>query len=221
MAFSSERKSPGVFGVLFGASLSVAVGVILAAIHLASQPVTVMKTAPKEAPQDGKLYYVMGAPGSTAGKAWQAKQDSLAANGAGVISLTEAELNAWSEATFEQAKIADENKGRTVMILAGAPNFRFDGQELRIGLVNTVNFFGSESPLVLHARGSFAKDGSGWRFVPSEAHLGALPLHKIPALLSVLADRFGARQPPPVVDKVLHEAKDVAVRDGALVIAMH
>lgn len=218
MASSSDRKPPGVISVFIGAVLSVAVGAILAAVHLASQPVEVMKTAPKEAPPPEKLYLVLGESGG-AGKAWQTKQDGLEA-GSGVISLKESELNAWSEATFEVAKLDDAQKNGTVMILAGVPNFRIEGSDLRVALVNTLNFFGSEAPLVLQARGGFEKGASGWRFVPSEARLGALPLHKIPALLPVLADRFGADRLPAVVDKVMREAQDISVRDGALVVGM-
>lgn len=220
MASSHDHRPPGVISVFIGAVLSVTLGGILATVHLASQPVEVMKAAPKEAPPPGKLYYVLGAPGSTAGKSWEVKRDALAAGTPGAVSFTEAELNAWSEDTFEPAKLDDAEKKGTVMILAGAPNFRMDGATLHVGLVNTINFFGSETPLVLQAHGDFQKAGAGWRFAASEARLGALPLHKLPALMSVLADRFGAAQPPAVVEKVLREAREVAVRDGALVVAL-
>lgn len=220
MASSTDRKSPGVFGVFLGAVLSVTLGGLLAGLHLASQPVEVMKTAPKEAPPPDKLYYVLGAPGSTAGKGWETKQETLSSGAPGELSFTEAELNAWSESTFEPAKIDDDKKNATVMILAGAPNFRIEGSNLHVGLVNTLSFFGTETPLVLQARGGFEKGSAGWHFVPSEARLGALPLHKVPVLLAVLADRFGAAQPPAMVEKVLHEAREITVRDGALVIAL-
>lgn len=220
MASSTDRKSPGVISVFIGAVLSIVLGALLAGVHLAALPVEVMKTAPKEAPADGTRYCVLGAPGATAGRGWQTKHEAVSENADGEFAFTEAELNAWSAGTFEPAKLDDDKKGGTMMILAGAPNFRIDGPELQIALVNTVNFFGSESPLVLQGRGGFEKGESGWRFVAREAHLGALPLHKVPVLLSVLADRFGAAQPPPVVEKVLREAREIAVRDDALVIAM-
>lgn len=220
MASSSDRKAPGVISVFIGAVLSITLGGLLAGLHLASQPVEVMKTAPKEAPPADKLYYVLGAPGSTAGKSWEAKHDLLSEARSGSVTVTEAELNAWSESTFKQVKLSDAEKGSAFAILAGSPNFRIDGASLHVGLVNTAVFFGSEAPLVLQAQGNFARSGSSWRFVPSEARIGALPLHKIPALLSVLADRFGAAQPPAVVEKVLRDANDIAVRDGALVISL-
>jgi hypothetical protein len=220
MASSIERKSPGVISAFVGAVLSLVLGAILAAVHLAAQPVEVLKTAPKEDEEAGKLYCVLGTPGSPSGRAWRTKHDALTENTRGEVVLTEAELNAWAENTFEPAKLEDDVKGRTLMILAGAPNFRFVGTELQIALVNTFNFFGSEYPLVLQARGGFEKADSGWRFVADEARLGALPLHKVPALFPLLADRFGAAQPPPVVEKVLREAREITVRDDTLVIAL-
>lgn len=215
---SVDRKPPSVLAVFIAATLSVTIGVLLAAVHLASQPVEVMKVAPKEAPAAGKLYYVLGASGSTAGKTWDPKEKALSEGHAGVVSLSEAELNAWAEGTLQVAKVSADEKGQSVMILAGVPNFRVEGTDLHVGLVNTVTVFGSEAPLVLQARGKFEKGSAGWHYVASEATLGALPLHKIPALLSLVADRFGATQLPAVVDKVLRDARDIAVRDGALVI---
>lgn len=205
------------FSVVFGAFLSVVLGALLALFHMASRPVEVLKTAPKEASPAGARQVVLGAPGSTAGKAWERKRETLEG---GVVAFTEAELNAWSEATFETAKLEENQKGTTVVILAGGPNFRIDGSTLHIALVNTLHFFGSEAPVVLHGRGEFVKGSGGWKFEPAEAYLGGLPLHRMPALLPLVASRFGANQRPAEVEKVLAQATDVALRDGALVITM-
>ena len=220
MASPSDRKAPGVISVFIGAVLSVVLGSLLAFVHLASQPVEVMKTAPKEKPPADKLYYVLGAPGGGAGKSWEMKSELLGAAGTGSVTLTEAELNAWSESTLEPKKLSEEEKSSAMAILGGVPNFRIEGSSLHIGLVNTAIFFGMEAPLVMHAQGGFARSGNGWRFVPTEARLGALPLHKVPALLSVIADRFGASQPPAVVEKIPRDANDISIRDGSLVISL-
>lgn len=217
MASPADRKAPGVIGVFFSAVLSLVLGALFAVVHLASQPVEVVKTLPKE-PKEGAIYFVQGAAG--AGQSWQIKRESLAEGVAGEVALTEAELNAWSNATFEQVKVDEAEKSSTVMILAGTPNFRIDGSTLHLGLVNTLNFFGSESSLVLQAKGGFEKSGSGWRFEASEALLGALPLHKVPALLPLVANRFGAANAPSEVEKVLASASELTVADGSLVIKM-
>ena len=217
MAYSADHRAPGLFSVLFGAVLSLVLGALLALVHLASLPVEVLKTEPKEdAPVEGRKI-VLGAPGSTAGVAWERKRETL---GGGAVTFTEAELNAWSAATFTAAKLEEGQKGSTVVILAGEPNFRVVGSHLQIALVNTLHFFGSEAPVVLHGRGEFAKEGSRWKFVPVEAYLGGLPLHRVPALLPLVAARFGANQRPAEVEKVLAQASEIAVRDGALSITM-
>jgi hypothetical protein len=214
---AAERNAPGMVGVFFSAALSFVLGALLALFHLAAQPVEVLRTAPKEAPPPGTNQMILGTPGSTAGKAWERKRSAL---DGGVVSFTEAELNAWSEATFEPAKIEEDKKASTVVILAGVPNFRIDGSKLHVGLVNTLYFFGSEAPVVLHGRGEFVKGGSGWRFEPDQAYLGGLPLHRLPALVPLVASRFGAGQVPAEADKVMRQATEIALRDGALVITM-
>ena len=220
MASPSDRKAPGVISLLIGAALSVILGSLLAGLHLASQPVEVMRSAPKDKSAGGKLYYVLGASGSTAGKSWEVKEELIAAAKAGKVTLSEAELNAWSESTLTPQKLSEDQKSSAATIIGGVPNFRIEGSSLHVGLVNTVVFFGAEAPLVMHAHGGFARSGDGWRFVPSEARLGALPLHRIPVLMSLLADRFGAANPPAVVEKMLRDANDIAIRDGALVISL-
>lgn len=219
MASPADRKAPGVIGVFFGALLSIVLGALLAAVHLASQPVEVVKTMPKE-PKADLLYFVQGTPGSGAGKSWEFKRESLASGTTGAVTFTEAELNAWSEATFEPVKLEESEKSSTVMIVVGTPNFRIDGDVLHVGLVNTLNVFGAESPLVLQAKGGFEKAASGWRFQASEALLGALPLHKVPVLLPLVAARFGGSNRPAEVEKVLTSASELAIRDGALVVGM-
>ena len=199
--------------------MSVALGALLAAAHLVSLPVEVMKTAPKEAPAPEKRYVVLGASGS--GGAWESKRDQAESGvPGGEIVLPEAELNAWAEGTFEPVKPDAAQKSPTMMISAGTPNFRVDGDSLRIALENKVYFFGTEGNLVLHARGGFEREGEGWTFRASEALLGALPLHKVPGLLPLVAARFSPAEKPEAVAKVLARAKNISVRDGAVVIEM-
>jgi hypothetical protein len=217
MASSADRNNPGIFGALFAAVLSLVLGCLFALLYLAVQPVEVLQTAPKDATEEGARQLLLGAAGSTAGVAWQTKRESIEG---GTTSFTEAELNAWSEATFEPVQLAEDQKGTTVVILAGTPNFRIDGRELQVGLVNAFHFFGAEAAVVLYGRGEFAQGEGRWRFAPREAYLGALPLHRLPALLPLIASRFGASQLPAEVEKVLSSATEIALRDGALVITM-
>ncbi len=220
MAITLDRKSPGIIGILFGAALSIALGGIVALVHLAAQPVEVVTSAPKEPVEDVR-YFIQGAPGGGAGKTWENKQDQIL-SGTGEVGFTEAEMNAWAGATFKPVEMKQEEKNGTFMIVAGVPNFRIVGKELQVGTVNTVNFFGSETPLVLQARGNFARAGGGWNFKPSEAFLGGLPLHRIPALLPVVAERLGGvgKKLPEGVEAMLKRATDISVHDDELVVRM-
>ncbi len=197
--------------------LSLVLGALIAVIYLAVQPVEVLRTAPADEAAPGARQLVLGAAGSTAGVAWERKREAL---DGGTLSFTEAELNAWSDATFEKATLEEDKKGSTMVILAGAPNFRIDGPQLQVGLVNTLHFFGTDVPLVLYGRGAFEREGGAWRFAAREAYLGALPLHRVPALMPIVASRFGASQKPAEVEKILANATEIALRDGALVITM-
>ena len=218
MAITLDRKSPGIFGIIFGAVLGIAFGALLGMFHLVAQPVEVQATAPKE-PVEGVRYFIQGAPGGGAGKAWERKLDTLE-QGTGEVGITEGDMNAWAGATLEPKKIEQSEKDGSVMIIAGSPNFRLVGKELQVGTVNTVVFFGSEAPLVLQARGEFVRAGGGWRFEPAESYLGGLPLHRIPALLPVVAKHFGVDKVPAGVDAMLKRATDIAVRDSELVVRL-
>lgn len=220
MAITLDRKTPGVFGIFFGAVLSIALGALLAVAHLAAKPVEVVSTAPKE-PVEGVRYFIQGAPAGGAGKTWERKKDQLE-SGAGEVVITEAEMNAWAAETFKPVEVEEKDKQGTVMIIVGTPNFRVAGAELQAGVVNTVNFFGTEAPLVLQARGGFVRAGEKWRFKPSEAYLGGLPLHRVPALMSAVADRFGmgGNKVPADLEKVLARASAITTRDGELVVRM-
>lgn len=217
MAITLDRKSPGIFGILFGVVLSVVLGVLVAVVFFISKPVEVVRALPKE-PVEGVKYFVEGAPGS--GATWERKAAMVEAGG-GETSFTESELNAWSEASFETAKVAEADKADTAMIIMGKPNFRIAGASLQVGLVNDLLFFGVERKLVLQSTGSFTRKANGWAYVPEEIFLGGLPLHKMPALADLLIKRFTpSAQVPASVKKVLEGATAIVVTKDAVVVAM-
>ncbi len=217
MAITLDRKSPGLFEILFGLVLSLVLGALLAVIFYISKPVEVVTVLPKE-PVEGVRYYVEGVAGS--GSTWERKAAMVEAGG-GEISFTEAELNAWSNASFETAKVDEASKADTAMLIMGKPNFRIDGNSLQVGLVNQLVFFGTEKKLVLQAKGSFTRKANGWAYVPDEIYLGGLPLHKIPALADVLTSRLTpAAQIPASVKKVLAQATAIVVTKDAVAVGM-
>lgn len=219
MAINLDRKSPGVVGIAFGATLSVALGVLLGLLNLVAQPVEIVTALPKE-PVEGATYFVKG--GSTgAGRGWETKAEQLAAGQGGEVAFSEAELNAWAGATFEEVKVEQTEKDNSAMMIAGTPNFRLVDNSLQVGTVNQLVFFGYEAPLVLQATGKFARAGDRWAFEPSEAYLGGLPLHRAPALAELVRQRFGPTgSVPQAVEKVLTSAERIEVAEGELVVRL-
>lgn len=216
MAINLDRKSPGIVGIVFGAFSAIALGALLGCFHLASKPVQVVSTLPNE-PVAGTRYFVQGAAGS--GSTWERKLERLK-TASGEFGLTEADLNGWATAGFAEAKVEDA-ESIPVMIVAGKPNFRIQGTELQVGAINRVLFFGSPSPLVLQAKGGFEREGSKWVFAPKESFLGGLALHRVPALQSLVAGRFGAKDAlPEDVKNLLARATQISVVNGEVLLRM-
>ena len=219
MAINLDRKSPGIIGILFGAFFSVVLGALLAVLHLMAQPVEVLTAEPNER-AEGVKYFIKGAPGGEKGRVWQAKFSRIT-DGSGEVKLSENELNTWAGDSFEEVKLSEEEKASSLLIIAGTPNFRLIGSALQIGTENQLVFFGSEAPLILQATGAFAREGQRWKFVPTEAYLGGLPLHRAPLLMALAAKRFGPTAAlPEEVEKLLTQATQIAIADDELVVRM-
>ncbi|TAG32862.1 MAG: hypothetical protein EAZ36_01615 [Verrucomicrobia bacterium] len=216
MALNLDRKTPGFLGIFFGAVSAVLLGAIVAALHLASKPVEVVATLPKE-PTEGVRYFVLGATSST-GKAENSLESLRAASGE--LKLAERDLNAWAATAFTEMKVEDPETVPFV-IVAGKPNFRIAGTELQVGAINRVWFFGSSASLVLQATGSFTKQNAQWAFRARESFLGSLALHRFPLLQSFVASRFIAKDTVPEDAKaLLTRAAEMSVANGALVVRM-
>ena len=220
MAKSLDQQSPGIAGVIIGATLSIVLGALLAGIHLIFKPVEIVKALPKE-PVDGVRYYVEGGGAAAAGKAWERKAEALA-TGRGEVGFAEGDLNAWAQATFKTTPEAEEAKKAATFLLApGTPNLRLVGGELQLGVVTELVYFGTITPLVVQAHGGFEQDAAGWRYAPKEVYLGYFPLHRIPALLGLVAARVGAEgNLPPEVATVLTRATAITVTPEEFVVRM-
>jgi len=218
MAKSLDQKDPGLAGVIIGAMLSVVLGAVLAGFHLVFKPVEIVKVPPKD-PVAGVRYYVEGGGAAAAGKAWERKTEALA-TGRGEVGFEEGDLNAWAQGTFKSTPEAEEAKKNATFLLApGTPNLRLVGNELQLGTVAEFIYFGSVNKLVVQARGGFESTGEGWRYAPKEVYLGCLPVHRIPALLELVAARFGAPGGlPPEVVTVLARATAITVTPEELVV---
>ncbi len=94
-----ELQGPGLFSIIFGAGLSLLVGVLLGVAHLVIKPVEkkTEKELAKETAGSASVLYrpVYFTEGSTAGgSGWRTKQQAFTGGQPGEILLNEAELNA-------------------------------------------------------------------------------------------------------------------------------
>lgn len=220
MAISLDQKSPGVVGVIIGASLSIVLGALLAGVHLVFKPVEIVKAAPKE-PVAGVRYFVQGGGAAAAGKAWERKKEAVA-TGRGEVGFAEGDLNAWAQETFKTPPETQEaKKDATFLLVPGTPNLRLVGDELQLGVVTELVYFGTITPLVFQAHGGFEQSAAGWRYAPEEVYLGCFPLHRIPALVDLVATRFGTDgKLPPEVETVLARATAIKVTPEEFVVRM-
>ncbi|MEY4489295.1 MAG: hypothetical protein RIQ79_1803 [Verrucomicrobiota bacterium] len=219
MATKAERKSPGIFEILLGISLSISLGVLLALVHMIMRPVEVVRTLPKEIVK-GTRYYVEGPDASVSGTRWKTKLKRIGEKNPGEIAFSDSDLNAWAANTFKKVE-PEKGEAHSFAILAGVPNFRVEGDQLQVGTVNDLIFLGGTSKLVIEAKGAFTKSANGWDFSPTEVYFGGLPTHKFPLLTSMLMAKFGAvGMNTPEATKVLTSATSINVSGGSVVVKL-
>jgi hypothetical protein len=229
MATKTERKNPGLFEILFGASLSVVLGALLAFMHLVFRPVEMVSVVPKE-PTAGVRYCIQGANGSSSGPRWKIKVQRLADKIPGEFMFSEGDLNAWAESTFQKAgapaapatpaaAAAAQAAAPSFALVSGVPNFKITGGKLQIASINDLFLLGGVSKLVVEAKGTFVKGAEGWDFVPSEFFLGGLPTRKLPMLTSFLVSRFSkSKAASPELANVMARASAITIEGSSLVV---
>lgn len=177
------KEGPGWIEVIFGAILSLLLGVVVAAVFLVLKPVPTVKELPKE-PVAKMVYYIEGSRDSSKTRAVISKQKVLAQGGS--VVLVEDELNAMVvpppaapvAKKMELPQPAAEKKAVT----PGNPNFRIRDNVMQIAVPVQLSAYEMDYKIILQARGGFAKEGDAVVFQPSELYLGSCPLEKLPAV---------------------------------------
>jgi len=177
--------------VLIGAVLSALLGVVLGALYLIAKPVTSVSQVPKET-AFGEVLYLQGSTSKSA--AWNQKRDALLAGQP--IELAEDDLNAAAAQLLEKAAggkppVRDPN----ATFDPGPLQFRVADGYLQMGI--QIRITPLERLLILQSRGTFEKDGEGYRYVPSSLYLGSLPAHRVPGLSGLLLGRLKSAYPIP------------------------
>ncbi len=200
-------RGPGLFEIIFGVILSVALGILLGAVHLALKPVVIVKE--KELPKDAAdnsiyrpVYYVEGSTDVAKSQQWKRKQQILIEGQAGEISLTEEEINAFLAASIRVPAAplpAAPAAGKPAAPVPPAPrvNVRISDSVFQFSMPTTTSLLGLDLPLFLQLRGGFVHGAEGFTFDPAEFYIGSLPIHRVPGLAGWLIKRMVAAQPPP------------------------
>ncbi len=188
---SRKRRPPTWFEVILGALLSVALGIVLGAVYLATRPVKTVGEVPKDAAPSA-VFYVEGVKGYSATSSVQAKKKAFLEGES--VTVDEAELNSlFSGPTKPPPPPAPKNT------LAQPPppppakeydvapiNVRIHDGKIQFAEVYTVNEYGLNTSLVVQARGDIVKNGDEFEFVPDVFFVGCCPLQRIPYIRSWL-----------------------------------
>lgn len=214
---------PSWFEVIFGALLSIVLGIALAAVYLVAKPVAVVKELPAaEAQTKGTIYLLEGSHDATKGRQWKAKHQQFMAGHS--VMLSEDELNAAMIALASPAPAKPEpgkapapgKKGEVAKkpepakkegpttadaihtdVAAGVPNFRIRDGEMQVAVPVAVNALSLNLSVMVQARGGFEKQGEHFVFTPSTLLIGSLPVDRIPVLASLVMEKIYASQPFP------------------------
>ncbi len=186
--------------VIFGALLSIVLGVVLAAAYLVTKPVATVKEIPKE-PVAGTIYHIEGSKDSTRGRSWVAKRQQLVAGMS--VTVSEEELNTAVTAVNAPApkkpgaKEEPAAEAKPGAYTLGTPNFRIRDQALQIAVPVTINTLDLGLDVLVQARGDFEKQGEQFVFTPKSLLVGSCPVEKIPGLTNIIMHKFVGAQKMP------------------------
>ena len=208
-------NGPGYFEIIFGVVLSLALGVLLAAVHLVFKPVEVVAKPPETA-ERGQVYFLDGAVNSSKAHQWKRKRQMLAEGTSADVLFSEEELNAWvASAAPQPQKGAAANPD--ALFTPERVNFRIKNGVLQVGLLGKLTALGLNLDMVFQTRGKFVPSDNGYTFVADELYLGSLPVHMVPNLTPFIMERILAAQAlPEDLKATWKKLKLVAVEDTSL-----
>ena len=224
---------PSWIEVMVGAVFSVIIGIVLAAAFLIFKPVTQVKELPKE-PAVGMVYNIEGSHDSAKARRVVSKLKIFAQGGS--IVLNEDEINtAAAPATPAgpppapakgpaapgkgPAAEADSGEFRT----PGAPNFRIHDGELQISVPVRVKYalVGLNQSFLVQAKGTIARQGDPFTYVPDTVDVGSCPLQRLPLATGWVMNKIlSAQHVPPELAAAWGRLADVTLEPTALKLTM-
>jgi hypothetical protein len=201
---------PSTLEVALGAVLGLAVGIVAACVYLVFKPVQRVSSMPKE-PVPHTVYFTPGNESSAKSRGWKDKQKAFLAGNE--VTLSEEELNAWAASIGTPASAApakpaakpatpnpnDKKKPSESQpfFSASAPNFHIITDKLQISAKCTLNYYGIAKDIWVVATGRFERDGDRYRFDPETFYFGSCPMHKLPAMGSIVRSQLIDTQKVP------------------------
>lgn len=205
-----ELYGPSTSEVFLGATLSLLLGAVLAAVFLITKPVEKVRAIPDE-PVHNQVYYIEGA--KSGGGQWLRKKQMFIEGAAMEIQLSENELNKWIAST----KVKPETTDSPPMIAPKEVNFRIVDDTLQIGIPTDLNIPMFKRSIYVQASGDFELNGDRFELKLDRLMVGSLAVHRIPILSGIVAGRLFASQE---VGEEVYDAWDslsvVAIEDNQL-----
>ena len=189
-----ERYGPGLFEVLIGSLMGIALGAVIAALHLTFKPVA-MVSKPVEPATVGEVYFLQGTRITAKSLQWRRKTQFLTEGGSADLSLSEDELNAW--AASATAKVTNKLGVIPAIVTPQLVDFHIRDGVLQVGVVSKFEALEYSQPLVMQARGKFTRGPNGFEFIADELFIGSLPLHMVTGLPQIIIQRAVAAQAIP------------------------
>ncbi len=186
-ALERELYGPSMAEVLLGATLSVLIGAILAAMFLIAKPVDAVRGLPEE-PARNQVYYIAGA--NSGGGQWLRKKQMLVEGESVELRLSENELNKW----ISSAKAKDDAPEANSIFTPRGLNFRIHNDLLQIGMPADFSLLGFNRTVIVQAEGAFAPSGESFSYQLDRLMIGSLALHKIPVVSGLVFNRLMASQ---------------------------
>jgi len=219
--FDRANYGPSWVEVIFGALLSLALGVVIAAGYFIFKPVTRVKELPKE-PASGTVYYIEGSRDYGNARRLIAKEKFFVKGGS--IVVNEDELNAAaSPVTAPVGPGSTPEPVPTTLITPGAPNFRIHDGLVTISVPVRLKYdlVALDQIVLVQATGSFLRHGDGFAFVPKTMFVGSCPVERIPHGMDFVLNKIYAVQPVPAdIAAAWGKLSDVSVEGTTLHLTM-
>jgi len=219
-------SGPSWFEVSLGALLSVALGIVLGAIFLATKPVKKLGDTSKDALQSN-VTYIEGVRGYYTASEVESKRKAWVAGGS--VTLDEAELNVLFSGPVKPPPAPLPPNTLVQPPAPPAPkefdksmlNVRISEGKIQFASVYTINEYGFNGTVVVQARGGFAKNGATFVFVPEVFYVGCCPLQRIPYFREWLMNKLLFTDPvPDDIAATWPKLVDVAVEGSKLRLKM-